>query len=262
MKLFNEIKSDQAGRVVRVDRGGRRAGQGQAAAHRGGAAVSAVAMPPTAPAVASRGRGHARVLAGTGASSRRDPPRAHHRLGLRTRRGRAHERRPRADRGHLRRVDRHAAPGSASGASRPPTRRPPRMAAVAGARAIAVAGLDPDEIDLILVATLTPDYWMPSTAALVKEAIGNTPGGRDGRLRGVLRLRLRLRDRPRLRDVGHGPPRPRHRRRAAHPLPRLHRPQHLHPVRRRRRGGGRLGLRRAGRPARDRADDRPGRAPT
>ena len=47
------------------------------------------------------------------------------------------------------------------------------MAAVAGARAIAVAGLGPDEIDLILVATLTPDYWMPSTAALVKEAIGN-----------------------------------------------------------------------------------------
>jgi 3-oxoacyl-[acyl-carrier-protein] synthase-3 len=48
------------------------------------------------------------------------------------------------------------------------------MAVVAGRRAIAVAGLDPDEIDLILVATLTPDYWMPSTAALVKEAIGNT----------------------------------------------------------------------------------------
>jgi len=48
------------------------------------------------------------------------------------------------------------------------------MGAVAGARAIAVAGLAPDDIDLILLATLTPDYWMPSTAALVKEAIGNT----------------------------------------------------------------------------------------
>src|SRR6185437_15538202 len=48
------------------------------------------------------------------------------------------------------------------------------MGAVAAKRAIAVAGIDPDEIDLILLATLTPDYWMPSTAALVKEAIGNT----------------------------------------------------------------------------------------
>jgi 3-oxoacyl-[acyl-carrier-protein] synthase-3 len=48
------------------------------------------------------------------------------------------------------------------------------MAAVASLRALAVAGLEPDAIDLILLGTLTPDYWMPSTAALVKEAIGNT----------------------------------------------------------------------------------------
>jgi 3-oxoacyl-[acyl-carrier-protein] synthase-3 len=48
------------------------------------------------------------------------------------------------------------------------------MGAVAGLRAIRAAGIEPDEIDLILLATLTPDYWMPSTAALVKEAIGNT----------------------------------------------------------------------------------------
>lgn len=48
------------------------------------------------------------------------------------------------------------------------------MASVAALRAIRTAGIDPDEIDLILLATLTPDYWMPSTAALVKEAIGNT----------------------------------------------------------------------------------------
>jgi len=48
------------------------------------------------------------------------------------------------------------------------------MGAVAGLRAIHTAGLQPDDIDLIVLATLTPDYWMPSTAALVKEAIGNT----------------------------------------------------------------------------------------
>ena len=47
------------------------------------------------------------------------------------------------------------------------------LSAIAGKRAIAVAGLQPDDIDVILVATLTPDYWMPSTGALVKEAIGN-----------------------------------------------------------------------------------------
>jgi 3-oxoacyl-[acyl-carrier-protein] synthase III len=48
------------------------------------------------------------------------------------------------------------------------------MAAVAAKRALATAGLEADDIDVILLATLTPDYWMPSTAALVKEAIGNT----------------------------------------------------------------------------------------
>jgi 3-oxoacyl-[acyl-carrier-protein] synthase-3 len=48
------------------------------------------------------------------------------------------------------------------------------MGAVAALRAIHTAGLAPNDIDLIILATLTPDYWMPSTAALVKEAIGNT----------------------------------------------------------------------------------------
>lgn len=48
------------------------------------------------------------------------------------------------------------------------------LGAIAARRAIAVAGLSADDIDLIVVATLTPDYWMPSTAVLVKEAIGNT----------------------------------------------------------------------------------------
>ncbi|MEX1296814.1 MAG: beta-ketoacyl-ACP synthase III [Candidatus Limnocylindrales bacterium] len=48
------------------------------------------------------------------------------------------------------------------------------LGAIAAKRALAVAGLEPDDIDVIVVATLTPDYPMPSTAALVKEAIGNS----------------------------------------------------------------------------------------
>jgi 3-oxoacyl-[acyl-carrier-protein] synthase-3 len=48
------------------------------------------------------------------------------------------------------------------------------LGAIAAKRAIATAGLEPDDIDVIIVATLTPDYPMPSTATLVKEAIGNT----------------------------------------------------------------------------------------
>jgi 3-oxoacyl-[acyl-carrier-protein] synthase III len=54
-----------------------------------------------------------------------------------------------------------------------PTETTASMAAVAGLRAIATAGLQPDDIDLILVGTLTADYPMPSAAALVKQAIGN-----------------------------------------------------------------------------------------
>ena len=40
--------------------------------------------------------------------------------------------------------------------------------------ALAVAGISADEVDLIVVATLTPDHSMPSTAVLVKGAIGST----------------------------------------------------------------------------------------
>ena len=46
------------------------------------------------------------------------------------------------------------------------------LGAIAAKRAMAVAGLEPDDIDVIVVATLTPDYPMPTTAALVKVAIG------------------------------------------------------------------------------------------
>lgn len=44
--------------------------------------------------------------------------------------------------------------------------------AVAAARAIAGAGITAEEIDLVIVATNTPDMVFPATACLVQERIG------------------------------------------------------------------------------------------
>ena len=163
MKLFNEIKSDVAGRVLRVAAESGALVKAKQTAHRGGAAVT-----------------YAAHLTGWGAYAPSQVLTNHDleqmvdtsdewivkRTGIRERRV--------------------AAPGETTAS----------MGAVAGLRAIAVAGLEPDDIDVILLATLTPDYWMPSTAALVKEAIGNTHGLRDGRHGGLLGLRLRVCHRP------------------------------------------------------------------
>ncbi|MGA3172688.1 MAG: beta-ketoacyl-ACP synthase III [Chthoniobacteraceae bacterium] len=46
------------------------------------------------------------------------------------------------------------------------------MAAHAARRAIDQAGIDPEEIDLIIVATVTPDMFFPSTACFVQQKIG------------------------------------------------------------------------------------------
>ncbi|HUG07717.1 MAG TPA: beta-ketoacyl-ACP synthase III [Acidimicrobiia bacterium] len=46
------------------------------------------------------------------------------------------------------------------------------MAAIAGLRALAAAGKKPEDVDLLLVATCTPDSLIPSTASLVQNKIG------------------------------------------------------------------------------------------
>jgi len=46
------------------------------------------------------------------------------------------------------------------------------MAAEAALKALEKAGMLPEEIDLIIVATATPDYFFPSTACLVQKSIG------------------------------------------------------------------------------------------
>lgn len=49
------------------------------------------------------------------------------------------------------------------------------MAVAAAKRALEMAGIAPDELDLIIVATITPDMPFPSTAALVQQKIGAKP---------------------------------------------------------------------------------------
>jgi 3-oxoacyl-[acyl-carrier-protein] synthase III len=51
------------------------------------------------------------------------------------------------------------------------------LALPAAAAALADSGLDPKEIDLIVVATVTPDMVMPATAALIADAIGADDAG-------------------------------------------------------------------------------------
>src|SRR4029434_6224905 len=46
------------------------------------------------------------------------------------------------------------------------------LAAKAAQKALKKAGVKPDQVDLIIVATITPDMPFPSTACLVQQKIG------------------------------------------------------------------------------------------
>lgn len=51
------------------------------------------------------------------------------------------------------------------------------MATEAGRRALDNAGMDPEDVDLIIVGTFTPDYYFPTTACLVQDRLGCTRAG-------------------------------------------------------------------------------------
>ena len=52
-----------------------------------------------------------------------------------------------------------------------------KLALAAARTALERSGVRPEELHLIIVATLTPDYLMPSVAILVQEALGATQAG-------------------------------------------------------------------------------------
>ena len=64
------------------------------------------------------------------------------------------------------------APGSKSGESPLEGEHTSHMAASAARNAMEQAGVDPTEIDLIIVATVTPDTFFPSTACHVQRLLG------------------------------------------------------------------------------------------
>lgn len=51
------------------------------------------------------------------------------------------------------------------------------LAEIAARRALEMAGVDPEELDLIVVATVTGDYHWPATACLVQAALGAKNAG-------------------------------------------------------------------------------------
>lgn len=51
------------------------------------------------------------------------------------------------------------------------------MAIEAGKRALEDAGLEPKDLDLILLGTLTPDHLLPSTSALIQDRMGAVNAG-------------------------------------------------------------------------------------
>ena len=73
---------------------------------------------------------------------------------------------------HHRRVDRRADRHPRAPDRRPPTRPPRSLAIAAGRAAIKRAGLTPDAIDLLVLATATPEQPIPHTGAFVGEGIG------------------------------------------------------------------------------------------
>ena len=136
---------------------------------------------------------------------------------------------------HERRVDSHAhrhppaAHRRRRRARRPTSRSPPR------ARRLRPPASTPADVDLIIVATTTPDMIFPSTACILQAKLGAHGGAGVRRAGGVLGIRLRAGDRRQDGRGRAGAQRARRRRGDLFAHPRLERSRHVRAVRRRRR---------------------------
>jgi 3-oxoacyl-[acyl-carrier-protein] synthase-3 len=68
----------------------------------------------------------------------------------------------------------HRAHGHQGTAHRRPEEATSDLSARAARQALERAGVSPDSVDLVVVATCTPDHLFPSTACLVQKALGLT----------------------------------------------------------------------------------------
>ena len=164
-------------------------------------------------------------------------PRRHHRRRSLPPRGAADERRPRTARRYERRVDpvAHRHPRAPHHAR--PSKATSYMASKAAQEILDRRGIGADEIDLIIVATVTPDMVFPATACLVQEQIGALERVGLRPLRRVQRLPLRAQCRGPVHRVRQALEGARHRRGQDERDRGLHRPHDVHHLRRRSRRG-------------------------
>ena len=103
--------------------------------------------------------------------------------------------------------------------------------------ALADAGLEPDDIDLIICATSTPDYTFPATATQIQTGLGITHGAAFDLQAVCSGFVYAVATADKFLDLRLAQARPGDRRRDLLAHPRLERPHHLRAVRRRRRRG-------------------------
>ncbi len=159
----------------------------------------------------------------------------------------ADQRRSRSPPGHQRRVDRQAHRDQGAPDRRPRRHASSRWAIDAGGKALAAAGVQPSDVDLVIAVSCTVAVADPGhRPADRRPASASRQAGSFDLNAGCAGFCYGAVDRRRRRPLGQRPARAGGRHRAADRLGRPRRPRHGHPLRRRRRRGAGRRARRGG----------------